>query len=175
MANPDSSDGSFGYGVSCGVIIIILVIAFFNFFSQSSYFPVILYLVIPLLIYIITSTINIIGQQSTCNSIDIGKALLYGLPSIGLTFLGLLISAISWCRIPVVSVFASLFVDKSNMPIRNSSKNSGVNSRMCCGQQLTLEIAEEVAPTLKGMAYSFYLFFTTLFGIIIGMGFSVVC
>ncbi len=175
MANPDSSDGSFGYGVSSAVIIVIIVVFLFRFSSQTSYFTIILYLGIPLIIYIITSVVNIIGQQSSCNSIDAGKAFLYGLPSIGLTWLGLLISSISWCRIPVVSVFASLFVDKTNMPIRNSSKNSTANSKMCCGSQLTLEIAEEVAPTLKGMAYSFYLFFTTLFGIIIGMGFAIVC
>jgi hypothetical protein len=175
MANPDSSDGSFGYGVSCAVIVVIIVVFLFRFSSQTTYFTVILYLGIPLIVYIITTVVNIIGQQSMCKSIDVGKASLYGLPSVGLTWLGLLISSISWCRIPVVSVFASLFVDKSNMPVRNSSKNSNANSKMCCGQQLTLEIAEEAAPTVKGMAYSFYLFFTTLFGIIIGMGFSAVC
>jgi hypothetical protein len=175
MSNPDSSDGSLGYATATSVIIVILVVILFRFMSQTNYFNVILYLGIPIIVYIFTSLVNIISQYSSCKTIDAGKAFLYGLPSIGLTLLGLLISYISWCRIPVVSVFAPLFVNKNDIIARNVVKNNSSNSKMCCGSQLTLETAETASPSVKGIAYSFYLFFTTLFGIIIGNGFSAVC
>lgn len=175
MPNPDSSDGSFGYGVATSVIIVIIVILFFKFLSQTPYFNIILYLGLPLIIYLLTSIVNIIVQYSSCKQMDVGKAFLYGLPSIGLTWLGLLISVISYCRIPVVSVFAPALVNKNDIVVKNGVRNNSANSKMCCGSQLTLETAEAVSPTLKGMAYSFYLFFTSLYGIILGNAFSAIC
>lgn len=175
MSNPDNSDSLFGYAVASSVIIVIIVYLFFKFLSQSNYFDIILYLGLPIIIYLITSSMNIIAQYSSCKDMNMGNAFVYGLPSVGLTWLGLLISRISYCRIPIVSVFAPVLINKNDNIVRNGVKNNSTNSKICCGSQLTLEMAESLSPTLKGHAYGFYLFFTSLFGIMIGNAFSAIC
>jgi hypothetical protein len=171
MSNPDRGDSSFTYAAPTGAIILIITIVIFMFLAPSPYFNYILYLGIPILVYISTVIVNIIGQQLSCNSIDVGKAFLYGLPSIGLTYLGLGVSYFSWCRMPVVSILSPLVMNENDNKMRNNSSNS----KNCCGQRLTLERVEGTVPSVKGVAYGFYLFFTTMFGVIIGNGFSAVC
>jgi hypothetical protein len=170
MSNPDTPS-SLTYAIPTSIIVCITVVMIFMLASTNSYINLIIYLGIPLIVYILIVIVNLLSQFISCNTVDIGKAFYYGLPGIGLTWLGLFISYFSWCRTPVASIFAPLFVS-SNQP---AVKNSGANSKNSCGSHRTLEYVESVAPVIKGLGYGFYLLFMTIFGVIIGNGFSAVC
>jgi hypothetical protein len=49
------------------------------------------------------------------------------------------------------------------------------NNSTCCAPSPTLESIEATVPMVSGLSYGFYLFFSMLFGIVIGSGTAVVC
>jgi hypothetical protein len=164
------------------VSIFFLLITLFLFQIKDSIpaFNLVLWIAFPIVAFFITAVANIISQYINCKKVDTGKAMLGALPSLGTILLGLGIASISYCRIPVASVFAPMMIgksvditkNKSNTNI-NSLKNS--NSKECCTPQLTLENVESKYPIISGFSYGFYILFASLFGMIIGNGFSAIC
>ena len=101
---------------------------------------------------------------------NIGKALLGTIPSIVAVIIGLGISSISYCRIPVVSVFAPLIMgNTSDITTKNST------SKECCIPKLNLKTIEQKYPLLEGISVGFYMMFSILFGMVIGTGISRIC
>jgi hypothetical protein len=45
----------------------------------------------------------------------------------------------------------------------------------CCTPSLSLETIELQSPMVKGFAYGFYLFFATVFGVLVSAGFASSC
>lgn len=160
------------YAIPAGILIFFITLMLFQY-------KIALYLGLPIIIFIVISGFNMVSQYSSCNKVDAGNAFLYGLPSIVLTYIALGISAISWCRMPVASVFSPFFAGKTIDVVSNSSmnsiKNSVSNSKECCTPKRTLESIENTFPIVKGLSYGFYLVFSTMFSIIIGNGFSSAC
>jgi hypothetical protein len=109
-----------------------------------------------------------------------GSAALGGLTAAGIVYGGLGTSTISYCRIPIASVFAPIFVDgavdvvqnNSNMIVPNS-KNS--NSKACCSPKLSLKALEAKYPVLEGISYGFYVMFATLFGVVVSNSIALTC
>lgn len=183
MSNPDikvPSVDSLAIAFPVAVLFVILSIFIFQFRDSISYFNIILWLGFPIITFLIVSVVNIVTQYVSCQKINAGKAFLGGLPSLGTMLLGLGISSISYCRIPVTSVFAPLIIgqsidvtkDKSTANI-NSLKNS--NSKECCIPKLTLEAIESKYPIIPGISYGFYMLFSVMFGVVIGTGLSTIC
>jgi hypothetical protein len=175
MSNPDSnvsSTSSMVYAVPAAILIFFITLVIFQY-------KIGLYLGLPIIAFLVVSGINMFSQYSSCNKINAGNAFLYGLPTIALTYIALGISAISWCRMPVASVFAPFFTGKTVDVVSNSSmnsvKNSTSNSKECCTPKRTLENIENTFPVVKGLSHGFYLIFSTMFSIIIGNGFSSAC
>ncbi len=115
-----------------------------------------------------------------CGKVDAGKAALGSLPSLATVFAGLGIASISYCRIPVASVFAPMMIGKAVDVTKNNSSSSvnalkNSNSKECCVPRITLENVEDKYPLIQGMAYGFYIMFASLFGMVIGSGFSSIC
>ena len=94
--------------------------------------------------------------------------------------IGLGISSISYCRIPVVSLFAPLFMKKT-VDITTDKTSNSVNSirnstsKECCSPKLSLQAIEQRYPILEGMSVGFYMMFSILFGMVIGTGVSRIC
>lgn len=161
MSDPDTSS-SISNAIQASVIVYVIVILIFIFSNNSKYINYIIYLGIPLIIYILIVITNVMGQYNGCKTVNIGKAFYYGLPGILLSWVGLFISYFSWCRTPIASVLGPLVINSANV------RNSGLS-------QYTLEYVESISPAIKGAGYGFYLFFMTTFGVIIGNGFSALC
>jgi hypothetical protein len=138
MSNPDSSVSSNlpAIGMLGGLIAILIVFLFTC--KGKSYFNYLLYGGLPILIYLLASIINILAQHLSSKSINVGRAFLGGLPSIGAAYLSLLISYISYARIPIASAIAPMFlktsVDVVANPIQkivptftNTTKNVNTN------------------------------------------------
>jgi hypothetical protein len=87
----------------------------------------------------------------------------------GLTWISLFVSYFTWPRIPIASAVAPLFLGQSTDVVRTP------DSKACCGPQLTLQALEKKEPMVKGLAYGFYLFFSTLLGLLISIGFASAC
>jgi hypothetical protein len=183
MVNPDTqSSVTDSLVTALPVSIFFLLITLFLFQIKDSVpsFNLVLWIGFPIAALLITSVVNIITQYISCKKVDVGKAILGALPSLGTIFVGLGIASISYCRIPVASVFAPMIIgqavditkNKSTTNI-NSLKNS--NSKECCIPKLTLENVESKYPIVSGFAYGFYVLFASLFGMIIGNGFSQIC
>jgi hypothetical protein len=199
MSNPDSSvTSNLSAIATLGGLVVILVIFLFNY-QETAYFNYLLYGGLPILVYLLASIMNLLAQQLSSKPIQAGKAFLGGLPSLVTTYLALLISYISYFRIPIASVFAPLFLDTSvniiaknkSVPITNSAtqqlggmisslhqtifqkqiipkKSKKYTGGACCSPSLTLEDIEHNNPFIKGISYSFYIFFAICFGGVFG-------
>ena len=183
MSNPDikvPTVDSLTVAFPISILFLLITLLIFQFQDSIPSFSYVLWIGFPIITIIIVSVVNAVVQYTTCNTTDIGKAILGGLPSVGTVLLGLGISSISYCRIPVASVFAPLMIgetidvtkDKTNTNI-NSLKNS--KSKECCIPKLSLESIESNYPIIQGISYGFYLMFSVLFGMIIGTGLSTIC
>lgn len=256
MSNPERGEFNSVYAGLVGGIFVAMIVGLL-FTLNPSNLMYILWIGMPILFYILCISINFITQNIVCNNINAEKALLGGLPAVGAAIIGLGLSWVSYCRIPVASVFAPLFVggDSSenstpknatpgnatpgNAPgnaqepgtpepgnvssLRNepplppviqpkkrvinsmnsksikSSKsnsiepplppviqprkqltvgganNNGSDNNKCCQPMFILEKIEQESPGLKGISYAFYLFFSMIFGTVIGNSMATVC
>jgi len=185
MSNPDIKNNSMktpstnALYIAFPISILFLLGTITLFYLKESIpsFGLVFKLSIPLAAAVITGAANIITQYTTCNTTNIGKALLGTIPSILAVIIGLGISSISYCRIPVVSVFAPLIMgkttdittDKTGGIIKNST------SKECCTPKLNLKTIEQKYPLLEGISVGFYMMFSILFGMVIGTGISRIC
>lgn len=183
MSNPDikvPTTDSLTVALPVAILFFLITLTFFQFKESIQPFKYILWISFPIITVIIVAATNAITQYVTCKAINMGKALLGSLPSVGTVLLGLGISSISYCRIPVASVFAPLMIgqtidvtkDKNTTNI-NSLKNG--NPKECCIPKLSLESIENKYPLIEGISYGFYMLFSILFGVVIGTGMSTIC
>jgi hypothetical protein len=166
MSNPGTGNVSVNaMAVAFPAGCIIFIITMFLFYAKESIpsFNIMLWVGLPVISFLIASGMNMASQYMYCKHTDSGKAFMGAIPAIVAIFIGLAISSISFCRIPVVSVIA---------PFYNSDSK---NSSNCCKPPPSLESIEAKAPMVSGLAYGFYLFFSMLFGIVIGSETAVVC
>ncbi len=183
MSNPDtktsSIDGLFlGFPVS--ILFVLITILLFQLKDSIPLFKLILWIGLPVITFIITSIVNIVSQYINCNKTDIGKAMLGSLPSIGTILIGLGIASISYCRIPITSVFAPIILGKTidvtkSKSTMNIASLKNINSKECCIPKLTLENIENNYPIISGISYGFYIMFSILFGMTIGSGIAAIC
>jgi len=183
MSNPDNTSISFdslAVSTPLGIFFFLVTILLFMFRSSIGPFKLVLWIGLPLTVYIICSCVNLLTQYMNCRKIDAGKAFLGGLPSLGTVLLGLGLASISYCRIPIASVFAPLMIGKSvdvtkknSTTTINSLKNS--TSKECCTQKITLESIEAQYSIIAGAGYGFYVMFAVLFGLTIGNGIAAIC
>ena len=113
MSNPDSSVVGNLSAIGILAVLAAICISFLFTFKDKSYFNYLLYGGLPILIYLLASIINIIAQQLSSKSINVGRAFLGGLPSLGTVYLSLLLSYVSYARIPIASAIAPLFLKTS--------------------------------------------------------------
>lgn len=162
-----SSVDSLTYAIPTAIVVFLISFSLFQWEYVWPFFRVVLWLGIPFLVYLITSVTTLLAQYSGCGSVRMGDVFMYSLPSVLLSWAALLISYFSIFRIPIASAVAPLFIDMS-------PPSSG-NNRGCCGPSMTLETMELQAPMVKGFSYGFYLFFSTIFGLLVSVGFSGIC
>ena len=183
MSNPDKSTSnldSLTISIPISILFLLITVVLFLFKDSIPFFNLILWILFPIVGYIICAGVNILSQYRSCQKIDAGKAFLGGLPSLGTIYLGLAIASISYCRIPVASVIAPLMIGRTVNITNNSSsvninslKNS--NSKECCSPRLTLETIESRYPLIAGISHGFYVMFSIIFGLTIGNGISAIC
>ena len=185
MANPDTTSArpnvdSLLTAFPVAILFFLITTVLFQFRDSFTSFKLMLWLTLPILAFIITSAVNVTSQYVNCKKTNVGKAMLGALPSFGAVIIGMGISTLSFCRIPVTSVFAPLLIGKpvdvtksKSTTTINSLKNS--NSKECCVPKLTLETIENQYPLIAGISYGFYIMFSILFGMVIGTGLSSIC
>lgn len=175
MSNPGSTGGvsvntlAVAFPAGC----ILFIITLFLFYAKDSIpsFNTVLWVGLPIIAFLIATGMNMTSQYMFCKNTDSGKAFMGAIPALVAVLIGLGISSISFCRIPVASVIAPFYQLESNA---NQSSNSK-NSSSCCKPPPSLESIEARAPMVSGLAYGFYLFFSMLFGIVIGSETAIVC
>jgi hypothetical protein len=124
MSNPDSSvTSNLSAIVTLGGLVVILIIFLFNYHT-TPYFNYLLYGGLPILIYLLVSIMNILAQYLSSKPINMSKAFLGGVPSIVITYFALLLSYISYARIPIASVIVPLFLDTSVNVVANPTHKS---------------------------------------------------
>jgi len=188
MSNPDIKTPTFDSlttALPVAIFLFLITITLFQFKSSILYFNYILWIGFPIITVIIVGITNIINQYIACKTVNVGKALLGALPSMGTVLVGLLVSYTSYCRIPIASVFTPLLIGEYTDIVKgggggggggykNSLKNS--NSKECCTQNMmSLESVESRYPLIEGISYGFYMFFSILFGVVMGTGLSTIC
>ena len=173
MSNPDikntgmkvASVDTLYIATPIAILFVLVTITLFYLKDSIPNFNLVFWLSIPLAAAVITGGTNTIIQYITCNTVNIGKALLGTVPVVVAIIIGLGLSSISYCRIPIVSVFAPLFMKKTTT----------TNSKECCTPKFNLKMIEDRYPLLMGFSYGFYIMFSILFGMVIGTGISRIC
>ena len=184
MSNPDIRTPSVNVlyiAFPISILFVLITITFYYLKHSIPSFGLVFKLFIPIAAAVITAIANTVIQYTTCNTTDIGKAILGSLPTIIATIVGLGISSISYCRIPIVSVFAPLIMgkttdittDKTNSRNIRNIRNS--TTKECCTPKLSLRAIEEKYPVIEGISRGFYIMFSILFGMVIGTGVSRIC
>lgn len=163
-----------------GVFLFMITLLLFQSFSKQPFFTILLWVGIPFLSFIMSVLVLMGAQTSVCDKIDAGKAFLGSIPTVVAVLIGLGISYISYCRIPVASVFAPMFVDRGIDVVRSGSSQNvnavrNTKNSACCSPILTLEAIEDKFPMVTGLSYGFYIFFSSLFGLVIGAGTATAC
>jgi hypothetical protein len=179
MSNPDTNGSNIDtLSTAIPVAIFFLLITIFIFQIRDSIpsftFTLILWLGFPIIMFIITSIVNVISQYVSCKTTNVGKAMLGSLPTFATIFAGLGVASISYCRIPIASVFTPLIVGETVDVTKNKS-NASVNAIKNGIYKLTLENIESKYPVIAGISYGFYTMFAVLFGMVIGNGLSTIC
>jgi hypothetical protein len=190
MSNPDIRTPSVNVlyiAFPISILFVLITITFYYLKHSIPSFGLVFKLFIPIAAAVITAIANIVIQYTTCNTTDIGKAILGSLPTIIATIVGLGISSISYCRIPIVSVFAPLIMgkttdittDKTNSRDTRNTRNIGnirnSTTKECCTPKLSLRAIEDKYPVIEGISRGFYIMFSILFGMVIGTGVSRIC
>ena len=183
MANPDTNKlvvNSLATAFPVAILFLLITVTLFQFRDSIGAFKLVLWLGFPIITFIIAFGANMVSQYITCKTTNAGKALLGGIPSIIAVLIGLGISSISYCRIPVTSVFAPLIIGKSIDVTKNKAPGSvnslkNMISKECCVPKLTLDNVESQYPIVAGLSYGFYIMFSILFGMVIGTGLSSIC
>lgn len=155
------------YAVPTAICVFFASFMLFQMENVWPYFRIVLYLALPLMVYLLTSVVTLLVQYSGCGSVRIGDVFLYSIPSAVFTWIALFVSSFSLCRLPMASVIAPLFAPP--LP------PGGEDKEKCCAPNLSLETIELQSPMVKGFAYGFYLFFTTVFGVLVSSGFASAC
>jgi hypothetical protein len=183
MANPDTRSSvtdSLTTAVPVSIFFVLVTLLLFQFRDSIPSFTLVLWLLFPSITFVITFLANIITQYINCGKVNAGKAALGALPSLATVFVGLGVGSITYCRIPVASVFTPLLVGKTvditkNESAANINSIKNNNSKECCVPRVTLESVEDKYPLIAGLSYGFYIMFASLFGMVIGSGFSSIC
>jgi len=166
-----------------GIFLFMITLLIFQSFSKQSFFSILLWVGIPLVAFIMSFLVLMGAQSSVCDNVDAGKALLGSIPTAIAVLIGLGVSYVSFCRIPIASVFAPMFVDRSVDVIHsgpsqslNSIRNSkNANKGSSCSPMVTLEAIEDKFPMVTGLSYGFYVFFASMFGLVVGAGTATAC
>lgn len=186
MANPDTAQqtsfnaDSLAAAFPTAIIFVVIILFLFQLRDSVPGFKLILWIVLPLITVILGGCINLASQYIVCKTTNVGKAFLGSLPLLAGVLIALLVSSISYCRIPVASVFAPL-VTGTNVDITKKNSTANVNSlknsksKECCIPKVTLESIESRYPIIAGLAYGFYVMFGVLFGMVIGNNVATVC
>jgi len=180
-----SNANSLSMGFPAAMFMFIITLFLFMYrdsISRSTSFTTVLWIVIPLVTFIIAFANTLTSQYMKCNQTDVGKAALGALCSFVAVLIGLGVASITFCRIPVASVFAPLFVGKKvnvtsdkESTTMNALRNSNSNSKPCCTPKLMLETIERDIPMVSGFSYGFYILFSMLFGTTYGSSIASIC
>jgi hypothetical protein len=184
MVNPDNkttttSLETFGISIPLGIIYTIILIFLFMNKDSIPFFNLFLWVIFPIIAFSLSSVVNIINQYISCNKINTGKAFLGAIPSLISILIAMGFGNISYCRIPITSVFAPIFLNQQIDILSNNNINSSdikeTVKKYCCPTKMTLSQVEEMYPQLKGISIGFYVLFGVLFGNVFGTGLSSIC
>ncbi len=190
MANPDTSKSNSGflYGstISYAVAVVLVNILLYFYMNSIPYFNFIYWLLFPVLIYIGSMSISMLGQVSACGSVKPGQSLLGGIPTVIGAYLGMVLGQVKYFRLPVASAFSNLVTSKPYDLVLDSServnsaaaavtKACDAKTNFLCTPQMGILEAEKRAPMLKGIAIGYYMFFGILCGQVVSSGLSQSC
>jgi hypothetical protein len=152
-------------------------------------FPIILWVGLPITAFFVVFFVNLASQQASCRRVNVGQALWGGVPSVVTMLIGLAIASVSYCRIPVASVFAPLIAGEELDIVQNNGVTNARNrmrtseerirpggtAKRCCTPRVSLEYVESVFPDVAGCDYGFYVMFAILFGFVFGNSAATIC
>lgn len=186
-ANTASTTASTGLytGLAEATLLFIVIIVVFKF-ADIAIRTKLLWIALPILAFVIALGMNMGSQYMSCGKTDGKKALMGAIASPVAVWVGLAISSVDSCRIPVASVFAPLFTDSTNDIVKganskrttnsiNSTNSSKRPAKCCTPPQAFLSDLEEKYPLLKMCSHIFYVSFSVMFGSVIGTSVATVC
>ena len=176
-----SQSYTFAFALLAGIVLFLITIMLFTFSSTIESIlnvPIttLLWFMIPALSYAIALGMIMLSQYSICQKTDFEKSLLASIPSAVASMVALVVASFEWFSNPIASVFSYFMIKESDLyPTTNATS--------CCNRKpLTVKRVESfktkeanTGDIIKGISYGFYLFFSMLFSIVIGVGKASLC
>lgn len=143
----------YGSTFSLAIFVTLAIIVLYSSQKQISLsmnFNLIIWVIVPIVTYFAGLALSIMGQQISCNNIDIASAFATSWPILVFVYCALIVSLLSYVRAPVTSLFVQI-------------------------PNVTVLDAEKATPAYKGLAVGFWVFWAVVFGQIFASGMSQVC
>lgn len=159
------------------IFFFILTMFFFRTWGLEVRHSLILWIGLSIAAFFTVSFVNLASQQASCQRVDVGKAFKGGTITAAFSLLGLAVASISYCRIPVASVFAPLIAGEDLNIVQNTGVTNARNgtTKRCCTPRVSLESVERAFPDVAGCDYGFYVMFAIMFGFVIGNSYATIC
>ena len=190
MSNPDTgatsgatSGASFPLSFVLGLLLFLITKYLVQVVVLDTTGKIVMVIIgLAIIAFAISLITNYISQLYYCGKVDNSKALFGGIPSAVSVLLGGIISSISYCRIPIASLFAPMYLeDDTEEPTKTEPKGMNASEaslgpvKICRVTNLTLEYAEANYPAIVGLSWGFYALITMTIGTMIGSGVATNC
>jgi hypothetical protein len=159
------------------ILFFVLTLFLFRTWGSDVSLSPILWIGLPFAAFVVIFFVNLASQQVSCQRIHAGEALKGSAISAACVLLGIGVASISYCRIPVASVFAPLIAGEDLNVVQNKGVANARNgaTKRCCTPRVSLEYVEKAFPDIAGCDYGFYVMFATMFGFVIGNSKATIC
>lgn len=190
MSNPDSEpvitkthEPSLLVSSLIGLLFFFITKYIVSYINVTTTMQVIIIIIgLTLIGYIVSVLYNYAYQYRHCKKINNKLALSGAISSSIVILLGGIVSSISYCRIPIASLFTPLYMNTSTTESKVSSEDINTSSlqsispvKVCKVTNLTLEYIEERYPKIIGISWGFYLSIAMTIGIMISSGSVIEC
>ena len=186
MSNPDSgaNGASFSLSFVLGLVLFLITKYLVQAVTLDTTGKIVMVIIgLAVIAFAISLINNYLSQLYYCGKVDNSKALSGGIPSTVAVLIGGIVSSISYCRIPIASLFAPMYLEDTEesapKDIDASKASLGLGPmppvKICRVTNLTLEYAEANYPAIIGLSWGFYALITMTIGTMIGSGVATNC
>lgn len=171
---------SYSFAMLAGMVLFLFTMMIFAFSSSIESIlniPItsLLWVIIPILSFSIAFGTILLSQYTSCQKTDMEASLLASIPSAAASLVALVVASFEWFRNPIAAVVSHFMIKESDMYPSNSTSCCNRKNPTVKSVESFKTASSNTGDIIKGISYGFYMFFSLLFSVIVGMGKASIC